>query len=273
VTHDDDETRALRADILSDVGAILHEELVADAWGRILIEVVRGPDGGPQVAGIDVEGVLEEDARVDVFDGERVRGLLPVLAKAVEALCALDDVDLEDVGGGTFVRRPVGGFAWLASLVHTPSPRLDGERDAVLGRMGVKNSALNERFGFPDRGKIEIDLQNESLDFTGPGGHLGGRATLIGTFAPAGRSWGWGGTNPHLPEDLRRTSAAVVDAVLDRDAWELSTPAFPTDEGTAWALAAFVCDRAGGDGVVCMPEGGGLVFVLVRDVREKASPA
>jgi hypothetical protein len=264
----DEERRGLRADILSDVGALLHEELAAEAWGRILVEVVRGPDGTPQVASIDVEEVLGDDPRVDIFEGDRVRGLLPVLAKAVEALCALDEVEVEDVGGGTFVRRPDGAFAWLASLVHAPSARLDGERDAVLERMAAKNRALADRFGFPDQGKMAIDLQREVLDFAGPGGRLSGRATLIGTFAPAARCWGWGGTNPHLPEAMRRSSSALVDALLERDIWEISTPAFASDEGTAWALAAFVCDHAGGDGVVGMPEAGGLVFVLLRDLRE-----
>jgi hypothetical protein len=67
---------------------------------------------------------------------------------------------------------------------------------------------------------------------------------------------------------MRRSSSALVDALLDRDVWEISTPAFATDEGTAWTLAAFICDRAPGDGVVGMPEGGGLVFVLLRDLRE-----
>ena len=92
-----------------------------------------------------------------------------------------------------------------------------------------------------------------------------GRATLIGTFAPASRTWGWGGTNPHAPDAVRRASARLVDDVVDRDMWELSTPVFATDEVTAWALAAFVCDRASGDGVYCSPDDEGLVFVLLRD--------
>jgi hypothetical protein len=49
--------------------------------------------------------------------------------------------------------------------------------------------------------------------------------------------------------------------------WELSTPVFATDESTAWALAALVCDGLGGDGVFCGPEDDGLVFLLLRDVR------
>ena len=54
----------------------------------------RGPDGAPVVAGIDVEELFGDEARVDaVFDGDGIRAVLPVLAKAVEALCALDELD------------------------------------------------------------------------------------------------------------------------------------------------------------------------------------
>jgi hypothetical protein len=66
---------------------------------------------------------------------------------------------------------------------------------------------------------------------------------------------------------VRKSASAIVDAIPDRDMWELSTPAFATDETTAWALAALVCDRAGGDGVYCASEEEGLAFVLLRGVR------
>ena len=81
------------------------------------------------------------------------------------------------------------------------------------------------------------------------------------------RTWGWGGTNPHAPEGVRRASTLLVDSIEDRDLWELSTPVFATDELTAWAIAAFVWDRAKGDAVVCVPDRAGLVFLLVRDSR------
>jgi hypothetical protein len=102
---DDAEGKALRREILDDVGAILREQLAAETWGRSLVEVVRSPDGQPVVSGIDVEEVIGDERRVDeVFGGESARAVLPVLAKAVEALCALDRVDMADVRGGTFVR-------------------------------------------------------------------------------------------------------------------------------------------------------------------------
>src|SRR5580704_4892230 len=121
---DDREACALRRDILADVGAIFRDELAADAWGRLLVEVGPAPDGTPTVANIDVEELFGDEARVDaIFGGPAVRAVLPVLAKAVEALCALDGLALEDVRGGTFVRLEEGGFAWLPALVRAPSVR------------------------------------------------------------------------------------------------------------------------------------------------------
>jgi hypothetical protein len=266
---DADEKRAMRRDILDEVGAILRDEFAAETWGRVLVEVIRGPSGEPAVAGIDVEEVIGDEARVDeAFGSERARAVVPVLGKAVEALCALDDLDLEHVRGGTFVRTFDGGFAWLAALVHTPSARFDRERDDVVARMRSKNRTLAERYGFPAEGRLVVDLAGEAIEFQSSRGSLiRARATLLGTFAPSSRTWGWGGSNPHAPEEVRRAASSVVDQVLDRDMWELSTPVFATDESTAWAIAAFVCDRGAGDGVLCSPEAEGLVFFLLRDVR------
>ena len=80
---DEEEKRRLRADILADVGAILGEQLAADAWGRVQVEVVRGPDGEPVVAGIDVEEIVGDEARVDeAFGGEGARAVVPTSARA-----------------------------------------------------------------------------------------------------------------------------------------------------------------------------------------------
>jgi hypothetical protein len=265
----DDESRALRREILDDVSALLRDELAGEAWGRVLVEVVRDPGGSPIVAGVDVEEVFDE-ARVDaVFGGDDARAVMPVLARAVEALCAIDEVELEEVRGGTFVRRPDGGFAWIAALVHAPSPRFDSERDALVARLRAKNQSLQERFGFPAGGRIAVDLAAGSIDFvSASGARMRARATFVGTFAPLSRTWGWGASNPHAPEPVRRASARLVDDIADRDMWEVSTPAFATDEPTAWALAALVCDRAGGEGVYSGSErdgSDGIVFVLVHD--------
>jgi|HubBroStandDraft_1064217.scaffolds.fasta_scaffold81588_2 hypothetical protein len=267
---DEREARAMRRDILADIGALLREELAADAWGRLLVEVGPGPDGTPTVANIDVEEVVGDEARVDaVFGGAGVRAVLPVLAKAVEALCALDGLELQDVRGGTFVRLEEGGFAWLPALVRAPSVSFDRDRDRLLAKLRAKNERLTELHEFPRGGRVTVDLVRERLIFARGGGRtVHAVAHAIGTFAPASRTWGWAGYNPHAPAGVRKASSAIVDAIPDRDMWELSTPAFATDETTAWALAALVCDRAGGDGVYCASEPEGLAFVLLREARE-----
>jgi hypothetical protein len=282
---DDDEKRSARRDILEDIGSILYDDLCADAWGRLLVEVMRGPDGAPFTAGVDVEELFGDESRVDgAFGGEGARAVMPVLAKAVEALCALEGVELEDVRGGTFVRAGESAddrlFVWLPGLVHAPSLKLDAERDELLAALRAKNDALTARFGFPGRGELKIDLGRERLTFAGAGAGkppMQSRATLLGTFAPPSRTWGWGASNPHVPNAVSRASATVIDSILERDAWELGTPIFATDETTAWALAAFVSDRVAGDGVYCasgqggqgqQEEDDGLVFILLRDVRE-----
>jgi hypothetical protein len=92
------------------------------------------------------------------------------------------------------------------------------------------------------------------------------RAVLVGTFAHAPRTWAWAWTHPELPEQAKRASAQLTDGIEDRSIWEISTPVFATDEPTAWAISAFVCEGAGGDGVQRLTQSGGALFVLVRDV-------
>ena len=254
--------------ILDDVGDLLEEHLAAAEWGRLLVEVVPGPGGEPVVANIDVEEIVGSEARVDaVFGSPTMREVLPVLAKASEALCGLEGVDLGEVRGGTFVRRREGGFVWLPALVHTPSGAFDAQRDAAVTALRRKNEGLGLAYGQPSTGKVEADLAREVVSLEVPGrAPLRARATLIGTFVPAARTWGWGSSNPHLPREVRAASAAIVDGIPEHGAmWELSTPVFPTDEQTAWAIAALVCERAGGDGVCCGREPEGTVFLLLRN--------
>jgi hypothetical protein len=260
----DEESESLRREIVDDIGALLREQLAADAWGRVLVEVVRDLTGEPIVAGMEVEEIVGDEARVDeVFDGPEARALLPAIAKATEALAAIDDVALEDVHGGTFVRLEQG-FAWLPGLVHAPSPRLDRERDALVARLREKNEALRARIA-SDR--VELDVEAATLRWLTGDRVVGeARATLLGTFAQAPRTWGWAWSNPTVSEVARRASSALTDAIPERDIWEITTPVFATDEPTAWAIAALVCDRAAGDGVQRIAQQGGALFVLVSEV-------
>jgi hypothetical protein len=266
---DDAERSRIRREILDEVGALLREQLAADEWGRVLVEVVL--DGAePIVAGIDVEDIVGDEARVDAaFGDESARALLPVLAKATEALCGLEDVELDDVRGGTFIRQRAGGFAWLPGLVHQPSGGLEAEWDALSAKLEAKNVALEARFGLGDHDRYDVDLEKQTLVFSKEGKpRVVARAVLIATFSDSSRAWAWGGYNKNLPVSVREASAALADAVPERDIWEVSTPLFPTDAATAWVLAALVCDRAGAEGMYRTPTEGGRAYLLLRDVRE-----
>jgi len=271
---EEEEKLRLRGEILGEVGALLRAELAADAWGRVLVEVVRGEDGEPVVAGVDVEDIVGDEAAVDAaFAEEHVRALLPVLAKATEALCGLEGVALEDVRGGTFLRRVEGGFAWLPGLVHLPSAALESAWDQVAGALRAKQASLEERFAIRAHDRYDADLENQEIVFSRGGvPRVRAKATLVGTLSLAARTWAWGGSNENLSPAIRASSAALVDGILERDLWELSTPVFALDEATAWALCAFVCDRTGGEGLWCYESRGGLVFLLLRDVKGCAGP-
>jgi hypothetical protein len=260
------EAERMRREILTEIGPLLHDSLVAEAWGRALVEVVRAPSGEPVVAGIDVEEIVGDEAQVDAaFGGSAVQALLPILAKATEALCALEGLELDDVRGGTFVRLE-GGFAWLPGLVRTPSLQLDRERDRLVVRMREKNDALRARFAADH---VELDVETLRLQWTALGRPIGSAlATPLGTFAQAPRTWAWAWSNPSLATSVQRASAAITDALAERDLWEISTPTFATDEATAWALAAFLCDRTAAEGVQRMAREDGALFVLLRDVRD-----
>lgn len=266
------EKSRLRREILDELAPMLRDQLAAEEWGRVLVEVVR-QGGEPLVAGIDVEDIVGDESRVDAaFAEEAVRPVLPVLAKATEALCALEDVELEAVGGGTFLRQRTGALAWLPGLVHLPSAALEAEWDDLEAEIEARNADLHERFALGEHDRYDVDLEKETIVFSSGGAprvpRVVARATLIGTFSQPARTWAWGGYNKNLPERVRASSAALTDAIAERDMWEISTPVFAADEGTARVLAALVCERAGGHGVYRTSTEEGGVYLLLRDVRE-----
>jgi hypothetical protein len=264
----------MRRDILDEVGALLRDHLEAEQWGRVLVAVVRGNDGEPLVADIDVEDIVGDEARIDAaFGTETIRPLLPVLAKATEALCALVDVELEDVGGGTFLRHAGeagSDFEWLPGLVHAPSAAFERARDAAVAKVHAKRLALEESFGLERHERYDVDVEAETVAFSSGGRErVRGRATLIGTYAFASRAWAWGGASKRVPERARAASAALADGILEpelRGMWELSTPVFAVDEQTAWTLASIVCEAIGGQGVYASRTEGGIVFLLLREL-------
>lgn len=256
---DEAEQRSRRREILIDMARLFIEELSADDWGRVLVAVHQA-EGGWEVTNIDVEEIVGDEHRVDrAFGAPSMRALLPVIAKATEALAALEGVDLAEVGGGTFVRLREGGFHWLPGLVRVPSMAFDRVRDEAVAREKERLEALRARLG--ELAGFTVDLERGELRL---GDGTTARVALVGTYARAARTFAWGWSNRTLGEVARRRSAALTDAVKERDIWEVSTPYFATDEATAYALAAFVCDRAGGAAVLRAPHEDGTLFFMVE---------
>jgi len=88
------------------------------------------------------------------------------------------------------------------------------------------------------------------------------RQVVIGSFSRAHRSWVWGGDNPSLSPEARKRCKALLDSLPDRAPWEITTPGFPTDEPTAWALGAWVAHLGGLEGTFRVAAGSSGFVVL-----------
>lgn len=258
-----------RRQILHELTPLLEETFVAAEWGRLLVRVTRVVSGGPWVVeGLDVEELLGDEARVEqAFHGEAARASLPALAAATETLCALEGVDVALVDGGTFIRMGIDGFAFLPGLVRTPSASFDRQREALLVAHDHASQAIWREHGL-EGATFRADHDDGTFVFV-RGDQIVAKGTLavIGTFNKAERQWAWGANNPTLTPEARARSAALIDSIPDRSLWEISTPAFTTDEGTARALAALVWSEAGGAATLALARGEGTIFLLLQDVR------
>ncbi len=241
------EHREEYSDLLSELRMLLVEHFAATEWGRLLVHT-KGTSSGFVVSSIDVEEIIGDEALVErVFQASGFAETLVPLGKLVEAFSALCDVDLDVMEGGTFVRNDRNdAFAFLPGLVRAPSPSFDRARDSVEQWRFEALSALREKCNFTGYETMRVDLEQGRVEFWNKNElALGLPAVLVGTFSRAPRTFAWGGQNPSLPEVARSHSAKLVDELLDRTVWELSTPYFATDRDTARALAAYVAKLAG----------------------------
>lgn len=278
------------ADILVEVEALLRSAFALDAWGRLL--VFMRPAAATRtfsasasdafiVEDLQVEEILDE-AEVDrVFNGREIREGLAALATATATLSLLADVDIAEVGGGTFVRVLGEGnqterVAFLPGTVRTPSRSFDLVRDDAVRAIEERSAALADKLGVEGLSHLAFDAHASTwaAPAGGPAGDAAearGVAIVIGSFSKDRRSWVWAGTNPTLPPGARGRAKEVLDAFGDRSLWEISTPAFFTDERTAWALACVVANDRGAIGLarIDTPDGF-VVFVLQPAVRRDA---
>jgi hypothetical protein len=241
------EHREEYADLLSEARTLLIEDFAATEWGRLLVHMKETP-GGLRVSAVDVEEIVGDEGLVErVFQSSGFTETLFPLGKVVEALSALSDVDLGTVEGGTFVRNDANDtFSFLPGLVRAPSSTFDRARDAVEQWRFEALAALRAKHGFAGDETLRVDLEEGHVEFRRDGEvALRLPAVLVATFSREPRTFAWGGKNPSLPHAAQAASVKLVDDLLDRTAWELSTPYFATDRDTARAIAAYVAKLSG----------------------------
>ncbi|MFO0612003.1 MAG: hypothetical protein U0414_05425 [Polyangiaceae bacterium] len=263
------------ADILVEVEALLRSAFALESWGRLLVFMrpaaktrtfSAAASDAFVVEDLQVEEILDEDTVDRVFNGAEIREGLAALATATATLSLLADVDIAEVGGGTFVRVVGEGnrterVAFLPGTVRTPSRAFDLARDAAIVEMEGRSAALASELGVPNLAHLAFDAHAStyaapSKDAPAPPSARGS-AVVLGSYSTGRRSWVWAGTNPTLPPAARKRATALLDAFGDRTLWEISTPAFFTDERTAWALACVVAKDRGAIGLarVDTPDG------------------
>jgi hypothetical protein len=242
-----------RDEILAELATVFEEELALGSWGRLLVEVARNPAGALRVADVVVEEIVGDEAEVErCFESRAAGEVMQGMPVVLEALFALEaDAELDRLGGGTFVRVDTDGrhaIAFLPGLVRAPSVAFDRARDDVLRTAAERD--LTEKYGLA-RTKVETDMESGELAFLRDGETVArGEQVVLGSFEKRARSWVWAAHNPSLVERARERARALLDAMPDRSAWEISTPGLVTDEATSWALAWWVALQSGLEGVV-----------------------
>lgn len=257
-------------EILDGIAPMLEEVFAARAWGRLL--VFLEPHGGTWIA-TDLQ-VEELDPRDEPlvearFGAPAARANLPVLAAATHALAVLHEADLDFLQGGTFVRSG-SSFHFLPGKVRTPSPGFFNARDAVVAELDAKNRLLGEAVAVDALGSdapFAAEIILPSRDPSGSGRSF--EPIFLGSYASRERSWVWGAHNPTLPAAARARVTALLDAFADRSVWEIATPGFTTDPGTAWALGALLVQSGALVGAVRVVDAEGWIMVGLKNARPR----
>ena len=149
----------------------------------------------------------------------------------------------------------------------------------MVARVRAKNEALREPFGIGTDAKVvpattrqNAGAKQRATVRRGGAVVATALAVVLGTFSRPRRSFVWAAANPSVDDATRDTGAALLDSMPDRAAWEISTFGFTTDEPTAWALAAWVVDSRGFDGLTVVDTDEGVIFVALRDIRATERP-
>lgn len=260
-----------RRGILEEILGLFRAAYAWETWGRLLVHVALGDDGRAVVVDVAVEDIVGDEARLErAFQGPEVRASLAAVARAVEALVVLEDIELEPMGGGTFIRTHAGDLAFLPGLVRSPSLVFDRSRDLIVSSVRAKNDALRSAYGVGADAKVVPAPPGTAARATvrRAGAVVAtAEAVVLGTYSRRRRTFAWASENPSLDEASRKACVALLDAMPERSAWEVSTFAFATDEPTAWALAAWVVEARGFEGLTTVEADDGVIYVALRDVR------
>lgn len=260
---EDQEREVARKEILEGVAEIFLERLAANEWGRLLVHTQRDEDGALQVTDVDVEDIVGSEERVEqVFRAPDMQEVLPMLARTTEALTLLGETDPDAVQGGTFIRTGATTFGFLPGLVRTPSAAFERLRDTVLPIARARQDKLEAALAFAER--YDVDLEVGKIVFEGEGQKRTGDVVLLGSFSDVSCQFYWGYAHEGIPEPIQAKCRVLVDAVPQRDMWELTTKFFPSDLGTGTQLAMLVAQASGWDGVYASPQEGGTALMLVK---------
>lgn len=224
-----------------------------------------------RIQDLHIEDAFGDADRIEqALRSEEVFSLIPVLAQACITLCALHGVDPRDVEGGTFLRNPnEPSFFFLPGLIPTPSQGYEQLCQERLGPTQERQRTLAARLDFPEPVQSEIDLQGEQIRFLDKHGNilLSAHTTLIGSFSEPTRTWAWAWGNTSLPESLREPSHQLCDQILRRDLWEITTPQFPSDLGTARELVSLLLAETNADGFYELSQEHHVVFLLLSQIK------
>ncbi len=262
-----------REELLRELETVFREALAFGAWGRLLVETQRDDAGALRVADVVVEEIIGSEADVeDRFQRPDAGEIMQGLTVVIEALTSFEPgADLEQLGGGTFVRVQADELLrleFLPGLVRAPSEAFDGARDEVIRLARANDLALQFDLA---RSSIETDMEKGTMRVVRDDVVLAsGEQVVLGSFARGPRSWVWASHNPSLVAVARERAAALLDAMPDRSSWEVSTPGLVTDEPTAWALAWWVALENKLDGVLRVDVPDGFVALGVRRLERES---
>jgi hypothetical protein len=257
------ERETARREILEGVSEVFLEQLAASEWGRLLVRTQRDEEGALQVTDVDVEDIVGDEAQIErIFGGPGMQDVLPLLARTTEALTLLGETDPDLVEGGTFIRIDSKTFGFLPGLVRTPSASMERLRDSALPIARARQDRLETYLSFAER--YDVDLEAGAITFEGGGRKLEGQVVLLGSYSEISCQFYWGYSHEGIPESVQNRCRALVDAVPQRDMWELTTKFFATDLGTSMQLAMLIAQANGWDGVYPSPQDGGIALMLVN---------